>query len=208
MVCVDYYVPDGTLIIAFVAAERAFDVAFGTLFGGGFAFIVEFFTLTQTDLNFQPAVDEIGRQRNDGITLLFDQTEQTHDLTFVHEQFACTHRIAVKNIALVIGGNMHTVQQQFTVFDHAIGILEIEFALANGFDFRAAQFNTGFVGFHDKIFMISLTVGGNRVFVCLFSRKNPSFPIRSLRLFLHTFGCRHFEHGKHRFHNAAGGNAQ
>jgi hypothetical protein len=67
---------------------------------------------------------------------------------------------------------VHLINKKLAVFNAAPGILQVQIAAADGFHFRANQFNTGLVFFFDEIFMPGFPVGGNNLDGLLF-RSNP-----------------------------------
>ena len=116
------------------------------------------------ELDFDLAVFEIQRQRDQGNAVLHDPCVELDDLTLVHQKSPCTDRVAVENIALLIRRDMHTAHKKLTVFDGAERILQIDVAGADGLDLGACKLNTGFKALQNKILMESFSVGGYFLF--------------------------------------------
>ena len=79
----------------------------------------------------------------------------------MHQQAAGADRVPVEDIALLIGADVHPVDQHLAVLDDTVGILQVDVALADGFDLRAAQLEASLEFFLYKVVVIRLAVGGN-----------------------------------------------
>ena len=98
------------------------------LSGGGFichilTFIVEIFTFTKAECYLYPAALEIKCHRYKGEPLLLDLAEKAHYLALMQQQLSYSQGVAVKDIALLIGGDMHSLYPHLTVIDRAPRIL-------------------------------------------------------------------------------------
>ena len=56
---------------------------------------------------------------------------------------------------------MHPVDHHLAVLDDTVGVLQVDVALADGFDLRAAQFEAGLEFLLYKVVVIRLAVGGD-----------------------------------------------
>ena len=83
----------------------------------------------------------------------------------MQKQLSHPQRIAVKDIALFIGTDVHPVDEYFPVFDAAPCILEIDLALTDGLDLRAAQDDTGLDLLKYEVVVVGLAIGRNRLFL-------------------------------------------
>lgn len=137
------------------------DLTLGVPLGRGLSFIVHFFTLAQTNFDLDSAALEVYRKGNKGVAILLHLAVQAHDLPLVHEQSAGALGIGIEAVAVLVGGDVHLVNEQLAVLDTAPGIFQIQGALANRLDLRAAQLDTGLIFFFYKILMPGLPVGGH-----------------------------------------------
>lgn len=122
------------------------------------AFIVEFFTLAESDRHLDQGALKIKRERNQGVSLLLNKSEKSEDFSFVKEQTSRTNGVFVENVTLFVRRDMHITDEELAVGDIAPAILEIYGALAQRFDLSTVKFDAGFIGFLDEILMSYLTV--------------------------------------------------
>ena len=76
----------------------------------------------------------------------------------MHQQPPGTNGIAVENIAVFVRADVHAVNVQLAVFDRTVRVFQIQRALTDGFDLRAAQLDAGFVARFDEIIMARFAV--------------------------------------------------
>ena len=76
----------------------------------------------------------------------------------MHQQAAGAARLFIKNIALLIGADMHPQYGHLSVLDDAERVLQVDIAQTDGFDFGARKFDAGLVFFLDKIVVVGLAV--------------------------------------------------
>ena len=100
------------------------------LFGNILTLVVEFLSSRKRDLHLYQTALKIHLHRNDRIPLFFDLSEQSHDLLFVHQKTFGTHGILVEYITLLVGADMHTVNDDLTVFNMDKCLLDTAVALA------------------------------------------------------------------------------
>ena len=144
------------------------DLTLGVPFGRSLSFVVKFFALAQAYIHLDPAALEVNGQGDQGHAILFDFSVKPHDLPLVHQQAAGTAGIHIEAVSMVVGGDVHLVQDHFSVLDAAPGILQVQGTCPDGFDFRAYQFDTGFKFFFHKVFVVSFPVSGHDFNSCLF----------------------------------------
>ena len=141
----------------------AVDLALGVPLGRGLSFVVEFFALAQAHLDLDPAALEVDLQGDQGVAVLLDLAVEPHDLPLVHQQSAGTAGVHIEAVALLIGGDVHLVDEHFAVLDAAPGILQVQGALADGFDLGADQLDAGLVVLLDEVFVTGLPVSGHHL---------------------------------------------
>ena len=76
----------------------------------------------------------------------------------MHQQTAGPQRVLVKNIALLIGRDVHLPDVELPVLDLAPGLLEAQRAEADRLYFGAGQLDPGLEFFLDEIFVVCLLI--------------------------------------------------
>ena len=94
--------------------------------------------------DFDLAVFEVGFERNKSQPFFANFALQAGDFFFVQQQAARTGRAMVVNIAVAVRLDGHLQHFSLTVFDVGVGFVNADVSVTDGFDFSAAQFNTGF----------------------------------------------------------------
>ena len=69
---------------------------------------------------------EIERKRHKGISLQLALLMQPPDLTFVCQQAPDAHRILIEHVSVVVGTDMHSLYQQFTILDIDPAVLQVD----------------------------------------------------------------------------------
>ena len=90
------------------------------------------------------------------------------NLAFMRQQAAGAAGIFIKDIPLVVGTDMHSLYQQFTILNIDPAVLQVDPSGTQALDLRTFQFNAGFQRFDDKILVARFTVLGNHLFAGLF----------------------------------------
>ena len=85
-------------------------------------------TTRELTVNSIRAMEGEGNERK---SVLLYRAEKLVNLFLVHQKLSDSHRVTVKNIAVVIRADVHSVNEYFSVNDVAPCVLEIYFALAN-----------------------------------------------------------------------------
>lgn len=123
--------------------EHAIDGALVLAFLDGLTFVVLSFTTTQSDndLGESPLIDKQAQWHN-GNTRLLGVTGDATDLLAVKEQLA----VAVGGMVVIgpvtVFSNVHVLDPDLTIDDHAIGIGQAAFALTDGLDFGTSEHDT------------------------------------------------------------------
>ena len=143
--------------------HAAFDLAVGFGFGDGVSLIIEFLTAAEAEFDFDAGAFEVNRKGHEGIALLADESRQFHDLPLMHEQAALPQGLTVEDVPMLVGADVDADGEQFTVFDMAVGILEVDPPRTDALDFGAAEFDPGFVLFIDKIVVVGFLVLGDHL---------------------------------------------
>ena len=138
--------------------ERAFDVALGCALCHILALVIELFTSAQPDLQLDAAVFEIQAYRDERIARLLYHAVEAVDLFFMHKESAHAHGIAVEDISLLIGGNVHTVHKNFALDYGTPAVLEVYPALTDRFDLGSEQLDARLIALLDKIIVVRLFV--------------------------------------------------
>lgn len=146
--------------------DVALHCAFGIALCVVVALIVKLFTFAKSHLHLNSRPRKIERERNQGITVLRYLTEQLIDLTFVHQELFRAKRVAVEYVAFFVGTYMKSVCEKFAVFDTAIRILKICFALSQAFNFGTEQSDSRFVRVFNEIFMARGAIFRDLLAVC------------------------------------------
>ena len=70
-------------------------------------------------------------------------------------------RVAVEDVAVVVGGDVEAVGVHLAVLGHAEGVLQVQGAGADGLDLRAEQLDAGLVAVLHEVVVVRLAVLGN-----------------------------------------------
>ena len=127
---------------------------------------MQLFALAQADLDLDARVFEIDRERDQRVPVLLGLAEQVADLALVHQQLAHAQRVLIKDVALFVGGNMHPAHEKLAILESAVGILEIDLPLADGFHLGARKLDARLVFILHKVVMPCFFVG--RDLLCAF----------------------------------------
>ena len=112
-------------------------------------------------VQLHPAVLQVHIQRHQGVPLPLHLRAQLADLAFMQQQPFGTQRIGVEDIALLIGADVHSLNEHFAVFHNGVAFLQVHPALAHGLDFRALQFDAALDAFLHEEIVACLPVLGN-----------------------------------------------
>lgn len=139
----------------------AFYVSLSRLGGHVVTLVVELFTLAQPHLNLYHRPLEVYGNRYQRKPLLLYLAQKLHYLLFVEQQLPDPHWVAVEDIAVVVGRDVHALYPKLAVVDRTPAVLEVYTAAAYGLDLRAHKLYTRLVAVKDKIFVPRLAVFGD-----------------------------------------------
>ena len=91
--------------------------------GGGLPLVVELFALGQGDFHLDPGAGKVEGEGDDGVPVLLSLGLEPPDLPLVDQQPPGAPGILVEDVALLIGGDVHPVEEQLSVLYPAEGVL-------------------------------------------------------------------------------------
>ena len=121
---------------------------------------------TRQDLH--PAAFEIHAQGDQRITVLLDFTQKAHNFPPMHQKPARPAGVYIEAVSVIVGRDVHLVQDQLAVFNAEPGVLQVQGALADGLNLCANQLDAGLHLFDHKILVIGLPVPGHHLDAFLF----------------------------------------
>ena len=126
----------------------------------------------QRDFELGPAMLKIYLERDNREALLARLAEQLDDFSLVHEQPTGPQRVMIEDVALLIGTDVHVLDEYLTVLYRAVAVLEIGPSGPQGLDLGSLQFYAGLIGIMDEIVMPGFAVlAGNLDADILFSHR-------------------------------------
>ena len=126
-----------------------FVVAFAFAFGGSLVPLLLAFGKGQ--FAFDAAVFEVELDGDQGVALLLGGDDELVDLAFVEEEFAGAEGVVVHRVAVGEGADVGVEEEGFAVFEEAVGVFEVGFAFADGFDLGAAEGDAGFYAVGEEV---------------------------------------------------------
>ena len=115
----------------------------------------------QRQLHLHPGAGEVQRERDQGIAVLLHPGLELADLPAVEQQPSGAPGVLVEDIALLIGGYVHPVQEHLPVLHRAEGVPQVHRPQPDGLDLRAGQLDARLVLVLDEIVVERLPVGGD-----------------------------------------------
>ena len=96
------------------------------------------------------------------IPLMTDCNKALQDvyLLFMQKQLARSERFNIISVPLLIGTDIHPVENHFTVFYFSVAFLDADLALTNRLNLRAGQYNACLICFLYKIIVVCLFIVG------------------------------------------------
>ena len=79
-------------------------------------------------------------------------------LPLVQQQALGAIRVAVEDVAVVVGGDVEAVGVHLAVLGHAEGVLQVQRTGADGLDLRAEQLDTRLVAILHEVVVVGLAV--------------------------------------------------
>ncbi len=113
----------------------------------GFTLIPELLAFGYSHLNFDATILEVHSRGDDGESLLLDAGVEFQDLSSMHEELAGAQGVVIELRAGSVGSDVRVEQEQLSVLDESVGVLEVCLAGADGFYLGPAQGDAGFVTF-------------------------------------------------------------
>lgn len=141
-----------------VLAQRAADIAIRVAFGNAVALVVLRLTAAQAELQLHPPVLEVDFQRDERVALPRHKPFQLADLALVHQKTLGTHGIAVEDVALLIGTDVHAFDPDLAMADDRPAFLEIHATLPHALDLGAVQLDPALVAFLHEIIVKRLAI--------------------------------------------------
>ena len=62
----------------------------------------------------------------------------------MQEQLFFAQRVAVEDVAVLVGADIHLLDENLAALDRCVGIGKVDLARADGFHLRAEELNSGF----------------------------------------------------------------
>ena len=104
-----------------------FELFFGfppaRFFCDGIAFIIQFFTFCQRDVNFYPAAGKIYPERHDRVPLPGNGGFQFIDFTLMKQQLPPPNRVLIKYVPMLVGADVHPFDERALLFDDHLAFL-------------------------------------------------------------------------------------
>ena len=119
------------------------------------------FAFANADFDFHEGAFPVGAEGGEGEAFLLGEDGEFLDLALVEEEFAGAARFVLGVAGFVVGLDVEVVEPSLAALDAGEGVGEVDFALADGLDFGAAQFDTGFVAFEDMEVPSGFSIGGD-----------------------------------------------
>ena len=114
--------------------------------------IINLLTAAEAHIELYEASFKIEAEGHKGIALFLDFSEQAVNFPPVQKEFPISKRIFIENISPLIGVDMHTYNEAFSVSNLTKGLLNGSLSEAERFDFRSEKLNAAFQAFlHEKI---------------------------------------------------------
>jgi len=147
------YAPLSVLVL-----EMAVHLAFCVLCGSSVTLVIQLLAAAESHLQLDTGVFEIQGEGNKCVAIPFDVAQQTHDLFFVHEQLAFTQRIAIEDVALFVGADVHADDEHLTVNDLTERVLEIDRTASQALDLGTHQRDSALKGLVHEIVVTRFAV--------------------------------------------------
>ncbi|MPN21123.1 hypothetical protein SDC9_168502 [bioreactor metagenome] len=100
------------------------------------------------------------------------------NLAFVCEKFSRAKRVAVIDVALLIGADVHPDEKELAVFDLRVTVLEVTGALSERLDLRTAQLDSALQNILNKVIVACLPVLRKRLYASCLRHRVRLVPFR------------------------------
>jgi len=128
----------------------------------GVALVVEPLPFGHADLQLGFAVLKIEFGRHQSQALFLNLADQLPDFVTMQKQSAHPQRIGIFAVAELVRADMHVADEDLTVADAAVGLLEVDLAGAQRFDLRPFELESGFKNLLYKVIVKGLLVAGHK----------------------------------------------
>jgi len=144
-----------------VFPQCALDLPVGVPLGDGIPLVVLRFALAQAQLQLHAAVFEVDFQGNEGVPLAHDEGIQFADFALVHQELLGTHGVAVEDVSVLVGADVHPLDPDFPLAHLRPGFLQIDPPLPDGLDLRAKQFQAALIALLHEIIVPGFAIDGH-----------------------------------------------
>lgn len=131
-------------LLALAAGDGGAGLFVGVAFAFRFALVPDLLALGQGEFALHLAIAKIKTGGDERKSFLLRLNLKLVNLGTVEQQFTGAQRVVIAGIAVGIRADVGVEQEDFAVLDEAVGVFEVGLALADGFDFGAAQSHAGF----------------------------------------------------------------
>ena len=100
------------------------------------ALVIKLLTFSQGQFHFNPAILKVQTQWYQSIAFPLLQPDQFSDLLFVKQELSDAQRVFIVNIPLLIGIDMHLINENLAVVDIGKTFLQADFSGPDRFHFR------------------------------------------------------------------------
>jgi hypothetical protein len=98
--------------------------------------------LPSADFDFDSGAFPVGAQGRQGEAFLLGECGEFADLAFVQQEAAGAAGLVLGVAGFVVGLDIEVVEPDLVALDSGEGVGEVDFALADGFDLGATQFDS------------------------------------------------------------------
>jgi len=148
----------GNALASLATGDRGASLVVRFAFPLGGAFVPFLLALCQCDLAFRSPLAKVEAGRNEGEALLPRSDLQLSQLTLMQQELAGAEGVMVHRISMREGSNVGIQQKDLTVLQQPVGVFQVGFTFANGFDFGSAEGNTGLVSVEQRIVMAGCAI--------------------------------------------------
>lgn len=142
--------------------EFTFDLACRILLGQCLTFVAFGASLSKGQLDLGPTILEVETQRNQRQTFLPHPGRESAQFASVEKQFARSVGIVRPHaMGELVGGDMHTLEPEFSVREPSVGIDELNVSAAQALDFAALQYDSSFDHVQDGVVVAGFSIAGD-----------------------------------------------
>jgi hypothetical protein len=119
------------------------------------------FAFASADFDFDTGAFPVGAEGGEGEAFLEGEGDEFADLAFVEQEAAGAAGLVLGVAGFVVGLDIEVIEPDLVAIDAGEGVGEVDFALADGFDLGATEFDSGFVTFYDGEVTEGFAIGGD-----------------------------------------------